>query len=123
MVKGTLLAESLKIGAELSVPGLRLAGVSRRDVSASVSAAQPPIWTFLEFEADDAIAGPLAESLARSLLAEGGWYADFRTGDDHVVVFAGKVFRYQRGDRDGRAEAMDYGRTMGVPEHQLDWPD
>lgn len=123
MVKGTLLAESLKIGAELSVAGLRLAGVSRRDVSASVSAAQPPVWTFLEFEADDAIAGPLAESLARSLLAEGGWYADFRAGDDHVVVFAGKVFRYQRGDQDGRAEAMDYGRTMGVPEHQLDWPD
>ena len=56
MVKGTLLAESLKIGAELSVAGLRLAGVSRRDVSASVSAAQPSVWTFLEFEADDAIA-------------------------------------------------------------------
>lgn len=123
MVKGTLLAESLKIGAELSVVGLRLTRVSRRDVSASVSAVQPPVWTFLEFEADDAVAGPLAESLARSLLDEGGWYADFRAGDDHVVVFAGKVFHYQRGDQDGRAEAMDYGRAMGVPEHQLDWPD
>ena len=123
MVKGTLLAESLKIGAELSVAGLRLTRVSQRDVSASVSTAQPPAWTFLEFEADDAVAGPLAESLARSLLDEGGWYADFRAGDDHVVVFAGKVFHYQRGDQDGWAEAMDYGRAMGVPEHQLDWPD
>jgi hypothetical protein len=123
MVKGTLLAESLKTAAELSVVGLRLTRVSRRDVSASVSAVQPPVWTFLEFEADDAVAGPLAESLARSLLDEGGWYADFRAGDDHVVVFAGKVFHYQRGDQDGRAEAMDYGRAMGVPEHQLDWPD
>ena len=123
MVKGTLLAESLKIGAELSVAGLRLTLVSRRDVSASVSAVQPPVWTFLEFEADDAVAGPLAESLAQSLLAEGGWYADFRADDDHVVVFAGKVFCYQRGDQDGRAGAIDYGRAMGVPEHQLDWPD
>lgn len=52
--------------------------MSRWDVPASVSAVQPPVWTFLEFEADDAVAGPLAESLARSLLAEGGWYADFR---------------------------------------------
>jgi hypothetical protein len=123
MVKGTVLAESLKIGAELSVAGLRLTRVSRRDVSASVSAAQPPVWTVLEFEADDTMAGPLAESLARSLLEEGGWYADFQAGDDHVVVFAGKVFRYQRGDPDGRADAMDYGRAKGVPEHQLDWPD
>jgi hypothetical protein len=123
MVKGTLLAESLKIGAELSVAGVRLTRVSRRDVSASVSAVQPPVWTFLEFEADDAVAGLLAESLAQSLLAEGGWYADFQAGDDHVVVFAGKVFRYQRGDQNARAEAMGYGRAMGVPEHQLDWPD
>ncbi len=123
MVKGTLLAESLQIGAELSVVGLRLTRVSRRNMSGSVSAAQPPVWTFLDFEADDEVAGPLAESLARSLLAEGGWYADFGVGEDHVVVFAGKVFRYRRGDQGGRAEATDYGRAVGVPEHQLDWPD
>jgi hypothetical protein len=123
MVKGTLLAESIRVGAELSVPGLRLRRVSRRDVSASVSAAQPRIWTFLEFEADDDAAAPLAEALARSLLAQDGWYADFGIGDDHLVVFAGKIFRYQRGDQHGRAEAMDYGRAVGVPEHQLDWPD
>jgi hypothetical protein len=57
------------------------------------------------------------------LREEGGCYADFRAGGDHVVVFAGKVFRYRRGDQDGRAEVMDYGRAMGVPEPQLDWPD
>jgi hypothetical protein len=56
-------------------------------------------------------------------MAEGGWVADFRAGDDRVVVFAGKIFRYQHGDQDGRGEAMDYGREMGVPEHQLDRPD
>jgi hypothetical protein len=123
MVNGTLLAESLQIGAEVSVAGLRLTRIYRRDVSASVSTTQPPVWTFLDFEAGDEAAGPLAESLARSLLAEGGWYADFGVGDDHVVVFSGKVFRYQRGDQDGRAEAMAYGRAVGVPEHQLDWPD
>ena len=123
MVKGTLLAESLKVGAELNVPGLRLTRVARRDLWASVSAAQPPVWTFLEFEADDDVAGPLAESLAGALLADGGWYADFSAADDHIVVFSGQVFRYQRGDLDGRKQAMDYGRAMGVPDHQLDWPD
>ena len=56
-------------------------------------------------------------------MAEGGWVADFRAGDDRVVVFAGKIFRNQHGDQDGRGEAMDYGRAMGVQEHQLDRPD
>jgi hypothetical protein len=44
-------------------------------------------------------------------------------GNDHVVVFAGRHFRYGRGDQAGRAEAVEYGKTVGVPEHQLDWPE
>jgi hypothetical protein len=38
-------------------------------------------------------------------------------------VFAGKIFRYRRGDQTGRAAAVEYGRTVGVPDHQLDWTD
>lgn len=123
MLKGTLLAEGLRIGAALDVAGLRVTRLTRRDVSASASAAQPSVWTFLDFEADDDLADPLAQSLADTLLADGGWYADFTVGDDHMVVFAGKIFRYRRGDQSGRATAADYGRTVGVPDHQLDWTD
>jgi hypothetical protein len=123
MLRGTLLAESLRIGACLEVAGLRVTRLSRRDVSALAAAAQPSAWTFLDFEADDDVAGPLARSLADALLADGGWYADFTVGDDHVVVFPGKVFRYRRGDQTGRAAAVEYGRTAGVPDHQLDWTD
>jgi hypothetical protein len=57
------------------------------------------------------------------LLPDGGWYADLAVGDDHVVVFAGRVFRYSRGDQTGRAAAVECDRTIGVPEHQLDWTD
>jgi hypothetical protein len=39
------------------------------------------------------------------------------------VVFAGKVFRYPRGNSAGRAEAQEYARSMGIPEAQLDWAD
>jgi hypothetical protein len=37
-------------------------------------------------------------------------------------VFADRTFRYRRGDRVGRGEAIEYGRSVGVPEVQLDWP-
>jgi hypothetical protein len=57
------------------------------------------------------------------VLADGGWYTDFTVGDDHVVVFARKIFRYRRGDHTGTATAVPYGRTAGVPDHQLDWTD
>jgi hypothetical protein len=35
----------------------------------------------------------------------------------------GKVFRYPRGDQAGRAEAEAHGRSVNVPEPQLDWTD
>jgi hypothetical protein len=123
MLNGALLAESLRVGAELVVPGLRLTRLSRVDVSASALSTQPRVWTFVEFEADDELAVPLAEALAGALLAEGGWYADFAVGDDHVVVFATRVFRYRRGDAEARGEVVAYGASVGVPAHQLDWAD
>ena len=123
MLKGTLLAESLRVGADLRVAGLRLTRLRRQDFSESVSAAQPPVWTILDFEANDDVGDALAQGLAPSLLSEGGWYADFTVGHDHVVVFAERIFRYRRGDQAGRAETVEYGKTVGVPEHQLDWPE
>jgi hypothetical protein len=123
MVKGTLLAESLRIGASIEIGGLRVTRMSRVDVSGSATSDQPDVWTLLEFEAEDDVADPLAGALARSLLAEGGWYADFTVDGQHVVVFADRIFRYRQGDQDGRAEAVSYGRSVGVPQHQLDWTD
>jgi hypothetical protein len=123
MLRGTLLAESLQLGTDLRIAGLRLTRVSRQDRTGSVTADQPPVWTILEFEAADAAADTIALLLARSLLADGGWYADFTVGSDHVVVFADRIFRYRSGDLTGRAEAAAYSMTVGVPEHQLDWPD
>lgn len=123
MISGYLIGESLRPGAAFEPPGLRLRKVSRVDLSASSADGQPQVWTFVEWETDgDDIAG-LAEAFAGALAPELGWYVDFGAGDDHVVVFAGKVFRYRRGDEAGRAEAVAYGRSVGTPEHQLDWQD
>ena len=121
MLKGALLAESLQVGASLEVPGLRVTRIARHDVSESATPAQPPVWTMLEFEAEDEVADQLADALSGSLLAEGGWYANFTVGDEHVVVFAGRVFRHKRGDRSRRAEAEAYARQVGIPKHQMDW--
>ena len=121
MLKGALLAESLQVGASLEVPGLRVTRLARHDVSESATPAQPSVWTMLAFEAEDEVADQLANALAGSLLAEGGWYANFTVGDEHVVVFSGRVFRHKRGDRSRRAEAEAYARQVGVPKHQMDW--
>lgn len=123
MLKGTLLAESLALGTALQIDGLQVSRIVRRDVSSSTTKEQPPVWTFIEFQAEDDLAGELADALAGVLQADGGWYADFTTRSEHVVVFAHRVFRYRMGDTAARAEVEAYGRSVGVPDAQLDWVD
>lgn len=121
MLRGRLLSESLRVGTELAVPDLAVQRLGREDVSSSASPTQPTVWTFIDFEAPDDRADELADALASVLLADGGWYANFEVGDEDVVVFAGKVFRYTKGDHAARQAALAYGRALGIPEHQLDW--
>ena len=138
MLTGRLLTESLRVGADLRVADLTVVRVGRHDVATSTSPdaapttegqvggaaqGQPQVWTFLDFEAPDERADELARALADALEATTGWWADFLVGDDHVIVFAGRAFRYRVGDRRGRQAAVDWGRAAGTPEHQLDWGD
>src|SRR5215217_8860164 len=138
MLRGRLLAESIRVGADLEVADLRVVRIGRHDVSSSTIpsgdfdpaddsprgavAGQPLIWTFLDFEAPDDRADDLAQALAAALETETGWWADFVVGGDHVVVFAGRGLRYRICDtRSGRDGGL--GRASGTPEHQLDWGD
>ena len=77
MLQGMLIAESLRVDAELKIDGFRCRQVVRRDVSATTVSTQPGLWTFIDFEAPDEMADMLSAALAAALEKEGGWYADF----------------------------------------------
>jgi hypothetical protein len=118
---GTLIAESLRVGAVIEGISFATTKLARADIG-DVEAGQPLAWTFIEFEVADDDAERLARALEVSLERRGGWYCDFRSANETLVVFADRTFRYRRGDRAGRAQATEYGRSVGVPEAQLDWP-
>lgn len=92
MITGCVIGESLRAGAVLELTGLRVCRVARTDLSGSAQGSQPPVWTVLEFESDAEDDAPLAQALADGLSPEGGWYADYRSGEERVVVFAGRIF-------------------------------
>ena len=125
MATGTLIAESLRVGATLGdVPFLvreveRVAPTNLSD--AQRAAGFPEHWTLLRFEVDDGQAQRLADACAE-VLDDLGWYVDFHTEHESFVVFADRVCRYRRGDEAGRAEAEAVARERGVPDAQIDWP-
>lgn len=120
-VSGVLIAESLMANHPIDVP-LRVRRISRADVG-DENEGQPLRWTFIEFEAEDEWVNALVDVLHTALDRQGGWYCDFRSSEETFVVFADRVFRYRRGDLRGRAQAEAHGRSVGVPEAQLDWPE
>ncbi|MEU4689331.1 hypothetical protein [Actinoplanes sp. NPDC023714] len=121
MLHGRIVAESLTAETVLVFPDLRLTRLQR--VRVTPGPGQPGAWTLIDVAAPEETADSLAEALSGALATEGGWYADFRVGGDHVVVFAGRIFRYRVGDEAGRQRAVDHGLSVGVPADQLDWSD
>ena len=121
VIRGAILAESLKPGTGFDGRGMRITRCSRYEITGAAD-YQPPIWTLIEFEAPASVSGALAGELADSLLSP-GWYANWNSDAEATVVFPGRIFRYPRGDQAGRQEAQAHGRSVGVPEPQLDWTD
>lgn len=51
---------------------LRNSQRGQRHAPRRVSSSRRNVWTFIEFEGPDEIAGPLANALAKTLLRDGG---------------------------------------------------
>ena len=113
---GLLLKESLI--DESVLDAVRIAKVETWNVDNAAS-FQPAVWTAVYFEGDERQADVIAEKLSRSL--KPAWYCNISTESHSYVIFPTKVFKYPRGDQPKRAEAQEYGRSLGIPDRQLDW--
>ena len=56
-------------------------------------------------------------------LTDGPWYIHFwKPGEDKVfVIFKHKVFEILHSDKSTWVEAIQYGKSVGIPEEQLDF--
>jgi hypothetical protein len=114
---GLLLQESLE---DLSV--LETLDITKVEVWEPGELGKPagPIWTATYFEGSDDDADKTAERISKAMKAS-FWYANIHLETDEIVIFADNVFRYVRGDAQARKAPEDHARSLGVPEHQIDW--
>jgi hypothetical protein len=50
-----------------------------------------------------------------------GWYMHFWSGDKMIVVFKEKTFEVNAHDASTWSEAIEYGKSIGIPAEQLDF--
>jgi hypothetical protein len=111
-----VVAESLRVGTDLRIP---ITGLQRVSAGNAVD-GQPLVWTMCAVSCADDEADALAAALAE-VLEPGPWYADLAGPQLRYVVFSRQVFRYASSQPELRYAARAYGRSVGVPETQLDW--
>ncbi|WP_353940178.1 hypothetical protein ABII15_00325 [Streptomyces sp. HUAS MG91] len=67
MLEGVLIAESLRVGAQMAGIRLQVTNLTRVEVTDAAD-DQPRLWTLLDFTAEESAAQHLADHLASSLL-------------------------------------------------------
>ena len=119
MPAGYTIAESIRPGSQLEGLSFTLSRIERYTVD-NATDDQPAAWTMIHFEFPEDQVEVVANALAE-VLDQPGWYTNFVTEEDEIVIFPRRVFQYPRGDLAARAEAEAYARALGIPGPQLDW--
>jgi hypothetical protein len=122
MALGYVLVESMRPGTRLEGLPLTLKKIERSPMR-NATPDQPSVWTTVEFDFPEEEACRIAAALTGVLDKHGGWYSHFNVNLETFVIYASRVFRYPSGDKAARAEAEEYGRSVGVPEPELDWDE
>ena len=78
-------------------------------------------WTLHTIEVPEGQADDLAERIIRALDSEHSWYADFKNDAFHFIIFRDKVFKIDRRKKEQYDDAVKFGISLGIPDHQLNF--
>ena len=125
---GTIIEESLtdnQILSRLKILSTKVESVTERHQTPWLKK-----WTLHKVEVPEEIAAQIAKKLSDILQGHasdpnrGYWYADFKNDKIHFIIFKHKIFRVDRTSKSQYDEAKNYGLSLGIPPHQVDFhPD
>lgn len=78
-------------------------------------------WTLHTVEISETKAESIAGKISRALESEHPWYADFKNETTHFIIFKNKVFKIDRTSKEQYDKAKEYGISLGIPPHQVDF--
>jgi hypothetical protein len=73
-------------------------------------------WTLHDVEVREDQLASLQHSIA-----EGPWYMHFWRGNEMKILFKDQAFDAKVSDKNTWVNAIDYGKSIGIPEEQLDF--
>lgn len=80
-------------------------------------------WTLDTVEIPENKASKIAKELSESLDSKHNWYADFKNGTHHYIIFRNRVFYIDRTKKVEYERASQYGISLGIPDYQVDFTE
>jgi hypothetical protein len=116
---GLIIKESLPSDTILAELGLKIVKTEEWHIGKQAAEFQPNTWNAIFIEGSEEKINEIAHNLSQIVLPR--WYANISDATTEYVIFHEQVFTHRKGDKTDAAEAIEYGRSVGIPEHQLDW--
>lgn len=117
--KGTIIEESLE-----NKDVLRDVKITKTEIEAVTEEHKTPWlkqWTLHSIEVPEDKAEEIAKKISENLDSMHSWYADFRNSTHHFIIFKNKIFFIDRSSKEQYDAAKQYGLSLGIPEHQVDF--
>jgi len=77
-------------------------------------------WTLLRVGVEEGEINEIVRLIQRHLVTEPTYYAHFYREEELIVVFPRKIF-YLTPKKESWKPAVDYGKSVGIPEEELDF--
>jgi len=119
MFTGLIIKESLPANTILTELDLKIVRTEKWNVGERAAEFQPDTWNAIFVEGEEEKIDAVTRDISHHILPK--WYANISNATTEYVIFHGKIFKHLKGDKTDAAEAIRYGRSIGIPEHQLDW--
>lgn len=124
--RGVIIEESLSNKAilrECHIISTKISKVTKKDETPWLKQ-----WTLHTVEIEPEKVNLFARQLSQAIEQPGqkkgdAWYADFNDGKTVYVIFSNKIFTWKIGDQIAKKQASNYGIKMGIPKHQVNWPE
>ncbi len=80
-------------------------------------------WTMHTVEIAEDQIDKISKEISKALdtTHQGNWYADFKNNQFHYIIFKNKIFKVNRTKPEQYKAVTEYGLSLGIPKHQLDF--
>ncbi len=117
--RGVVIEESLENKAVLG--NIKIIDCKTEKVTKKHCTPWVKQWTLLTIQIPELEANKIAQQLSQSLDSKHAWYADFKNKHTHYILFRNKVFKINRTKKQEYQNATNYGISIGIPNHQVDF--